>query len=98
MDMAKHKEKHNIVPLGAVEGYTKPMPLNKQFHEGEFLKVKSKNVTSEGASIRTEFVEYSGVVDYVTDRVVCIIVYGGRRRTFNDVDLYTGDVEILERS
>lgn len=93
----KHKDKLDLAPDGIVPGVNVPIPLDKLFREGQFLKVKSKNITSEGASVRVESVEYSGNVDYVTKRVACIIEYSGRRRTFTDIDLFTKDVEILER-
>lgn len=93
----KHKDKLDLAPMGIVPGVNKPIPLDKLFREGQFLAVKFKNAPSEGFSNRLESIVVTGNVDYVTEHVVGLLTYEKRRYTFSDTDIYTRDVEILER-
>ena len=95
--MGKHKDKHDPPQMGTVDGLTRPARLDKQFKEGQFLAVKFKNAPSEGFSNRLESIVVTGNVDYVTEHVVGLLTYEKRRYTFSDTDIYTKDVEVLER-
>jgi hypothetical protein len=82
---------------GPTEGILKPIPADKQFTEGEFLRIQFRNCRSEDVNIRRKTFEVAGIVDYVTKHVVGLRTYGGRLHTFTNTDLFTRDVIVLER-